>query len=307
MPSGKWPALRRPMSLGINIPNSERALYPDTPQWADMLAMSKAAADAGFEVLWFDDHFSFTSETDLRGAWDAWTLMAGIAAVVPDIHLGPMVACTAYRNPGVIAKMTEMIEDISGGRFILGLGAGWHKPEYEQFGLRFEPRVSMFEEALEIIHDLVRTGKSDLQGTYYQANNAVNLPRGPRPEGPPILIGSTGDRMLKSLVRYADAWNSGSSLDNIDELKAKMAKVDAACADAGRDPKTVVRTIGLTIAGEGYKKEASALSGSVDEIVSGLKTFEDLGIDHIMVRVDPSSPENITALAPVVAGLYGGS
>ena len=161
---GTWPALKQPLSLGINIPNSERALYTGTPQWSDLLGMAEAAAGAGFDVLWFDDHFSFTSDDDLRGAWDAWTHMAAIAALVPDVYLGPMVACTAYRNPGVIAKMTEMIQDISGGRFILGLGAGWHKPEYDQFGLRFEPRVSQFEEAIQIIHGLLRDGAVDLPG-----------------------------------------------------------------------------------------------------------------------------------------------
>ena len=170
--TGTWPTMRQPMSLGINITNSERMLFPGTPQFADLLAMSQAAAGAGFDVLWFDDHFSFTRDDDLRGAWECWTQMAAIAAVVPDIHLGPMVACTAYRNPGVIAKMTEMIQDISGGRFILGLGAGWHKPEYDQFGIRFEPRVSQFEEAMHIIHGLMRYGEVDFQGAYYQANKA---------------------------------------------------------------------------------------------------------------------------------------
>ena len=300
--TGTWPTLRQPMSLGINITNSERMLFPGTPHFADLLAMSQAAAGAGFEVLWFDDHFSFTREDDLRGAWECWTQMAAIAAVLPDIHLGPMVACTAYRNPGVIAKMTEMIQDISEGRFILGLGAGWHKPEYDQFGLRFEPRVSQFEEAIHIIHGLVRHGEVDFQGTYSQANNAVNLPRAASGSQTPILVGSTGDRMLKSLVRYADAWNGGGT---IDDIKAKMARVDAACAAVGRDPKSVVRTSGITIAGEGYDKDSpGVLTGSVEDKVEGLRALAGLGIQHVMVRVDPSTPETIAALAPVVAGLH---
>ena len=298
-----WPESHQPTSLGINIPNSERALFAGTPQYADMLAMAQAAASAGFEILWFDDHFSFTTDDDLRGAWDAWTLMAAIAAQVPDVHLGPMVACTAYRNPGVIAKMSEMIDDISGGRFVLGLGAGWHKPEYEQFGIRFEPRVSQFEEALEIIHGLLRNGKADVQGTYYQANKAVNLPRGPRPGGPPILIGSTSERMLKSLVRYADAWNTGGG--GVDDLKAKIARVDAACDAVGRDPKSLVRTVGATIAGDGYMgNDPSLLKGDSGKVVERLREFEALGFRHVMVRIDPSTPENIAAAAPMVEAFY---
>jgi alkanesulfonate monooxygenase SsuD/methylene tetrahydromethanopterin reductase-like flavin-dependent oxidoreductase (luciferase family) len=226
--------------------------------------------------------------------------MAAIAASVPDVQIGPMVACTAYRNPGVIAKMSEMIDDISGGRFILGLGAGWHKPEYDQFGIRYEPRVSQFEEALEIIHGLLRTGKADLQGEFYQANHAVNVPRGPRPEGPPILIGSTGDRMLKSLVRYADAWNAGGT---IEELKSKIAKLDAACEDAGRDPKSVIRTVGVTAAAVGSAhNDANVVSGSAEQQVGRLRELVNLGFQHIMVRVDPSTPETIAAFASVVYG-----
>lgn len=295
--TGLWPRMRQPTSLGVNIPNSERALYTGTPQYADMLAMSRAAAAAGFEVLWFDDHFSFTSDDDLRGAWDAWTLMAAIAATIPDVYLGPMVACTAYRNPGVIAKMTEMIQDVSGGRFILGLGAGWHKPEYEQFGLRFEPRVSQFEEALEIIHGLISHGEADVQGEYTQANKAVNRPRAKNGHTTPILIGSTGDRMLKSLARYADAWNTGGG--NADDLKAKMAKVDAACEAIGRDPATVIRTAGLTI--------GDVSSGGTDEAIASLREISDLGFQHVMVRVEPSTPETIAAFAPVVQGFYNGA
>ncbi len=294
--TGLWPKMRRPTSLGINIPNSERMLFTATPYYADMLAMAQAATASGFEVLWFDDHFSFTKEDDLCGAWDAWTLMAAIAASVPDVYLGPMVACTAYRNPGVIAKMTEMTQDISGGRFILGLGAGWNKPEYDQFGIRFEPRVSQFEEAIEIIHGLIRHGEADVQGKYSQATKAVNRPRAKNGHTTPILIGSTGDRMVKSLARYADAWNTGGG--SVDDLKAKMAKVDAACNEIGRDPATVVRTAGLTI--------GDVSSGGVDEAVSSLRELEALGFHHVMVRVEPSTPETIAALAPVVEGFYRG-
>ncbi len=303
--TGIWPKTRQATSLGINIPTSERALYADTPHYTDMLAMSQAAVSIGAEVLWFDDHFSFTSDTDLRGAWDAWTLMAAIAATVPDVYLGPMVACTAYRNPGVIAKMTEMIGDISGGRFILGLGAGWHKPEYDQFGIRFEPRVSQFEEAVAIIHGLVRHGEADVQGEYYQADKAANRPRAKNGHTTPILIGSTGERMVKSLARYADAWNTGGG--SVGDLKAKIARVDAACLEVGRDPASVVRTVGLTLAGDGYTGNAAdVVTGGTEEKVGRLRELESLGFQHIMVRIDPSTPDTIAAMAPVVDGFYGG-
>ncbi len=298
---GSWPALKQPLSLGINIPNSERALYTGTPQWSDLLAMSEAATGAGFEVLWFDDHFSFTMDGDLRGAWDAWTHMAAIAALIPEVYLGPMVACTAYRNPGVIAKMTEMIQDVSGGRFILGLGAGWHKPEYDQFGMPYEPRVSRFEEALAIIRGLLRDGKVDFQGSYSQANQAVNLPRASSGPTTPIMVGSSGERMLGLLAKYADAWNTGwfGSTEGVAE---RIARLDAACESAGRDPASVVRTAGLAIAWEGYTgSRPNPFRGTVDETVAFLQEFRDLGFRHLCIGLDPCTPESLRAFAPVVA------
>jgi alkanesulfonate monooxygenase SsuD/methylene tetrahydromethanopterin reductase-like flavin-dependent oxidoreductase (luciferase family) len=303
--TGLWPETRRSTSLGLMVPVSQRATFVDTPHFADMLQMSTLAAGAGFEALWFADHFSFPSDDGPRGSWDAWTLMAAIAAAVPGVHVGPMVACTAYRNPGVIAKMTEMIAEINGGRFILGLGAGWQKDEYDQFGIRFEPRVSQFEEALRIIHGLVREGAVDFQGRYYQANDAQNLPRAAEGAQVPIMIGSSSDRMLNLLARYADAWNTcwyGST----DGIPDKIAKLDAACIAAGRDPETVVRTVGIAVAGEGYTgSRANPFRGDQAGQLQFLRDLEGLGFRHICVGLDPCTPESIAAFAPVVEAFYG--
>jgi alkanesulfonate monooxygenase SsuD/methylene tetrahydromethanopterin reductase-like flavin-dependent oxidoreductase (luciferase family) len=302
----RWPATKHPTSFGTGIPVAESKPGADSPHFADQLAMARNAADAGFESLWFADHFSFPSDSGHRGSWDVYTLIAAIAASVPDVTVGPMVACTAYRNPGVIAKMTEMIQDISDGRFILGLGAGWQKDEYDQFGLPFEPRVSRFEEALTIIHGLLRDGAVDFQGTYYQANNAVNLPRAASGPDTPILIGSTGDRMLGLLAKYGDAWNTGWGGDT-EGLKAKVAKLDAALQAAGRDPGTVVRTVNLGLAADGFTGDPkSHFQGSNDEKVSFLKDIEALGFSHLNVRLDPATPETVAAFAPVIESFHGG-
>jgi alkanesulfonate monooxygenase SsuD/methylene tetrahydromethanopterin reductase-like flavin-dependent oxidoreductase (luciferase family) len=303
---GMWPTLKASSTLGINIPNSERNHFYGTPYWSDMIAMSERAAEAGFEILWFDDHFSFPDEDGgLRGQWDAFTLMAAIAARVPDVQIGPMVACTAYRNPGVIAKMTEMIDEISGGRFILGLGAGWQKDEYRQFGFQFEPRVSQFEEALKIIHGLLRDGEADFQGEFFQANQAKNLPRGPRPDGAPILIGSSGERMLRLLARYADAWNTGGG--SPEAVRKNVAKLEAACTAEGRDPATVVKTASVEFAMEGFNEDSKGvLQLDDDGKLAKLNELKDLGFDHTYLRLKPTTPETIAALAPVVKAFYDG-
>lgn len=199
-----------------------------------------------------------------------------------------------------------MIDEISGGRFILGLGAGWQKDEYEQFGLPFEPRVTRFEEALQIIHGLLREGKADVQGEYTQANQAQNLPRGPRPEGPPILIGSSGPRMLGLLARYGDAWDTGWGGDT-DALKAKVAKFEHTMVDNGRDPKTVGRSVGAGFAMDGFAGDpATVFSGTDDEKVAFLDSLAELGFDHIRISLQPLSPATIDAISPVIAAFLAG-
>ncbi len=303
---GQWPATRQSTSFGLIVPVAEPKPGADFPHFADQLALSRMGVEAGFEGLWYADHFSFPVDGEYRGSWEVWTLMAAIAASIPNATIGPMVACTAYRNPGVIAKMTEMIQDISGGRFILGLGAGWQKDEYAQFGMPFEPRVSRFEEALEIIHALVRHGKADLQGTYTQANGAVNLPRAASGSATPILIGSTGERMLGLLARYGDAWNTGWSSDR-KSLAEKVAKLDAACEVAGRDPSTVVRTINATIAADGFAGDlATVIQGDTDAKVAALRDLESLGFKQLNLRFDPLTPGAIEAFAPVIDAFHSG-
>ena len=300
-PGSHWPQLKHETTLGLMIPVSQRHVFPETPHYADILNIAEHASSSGFEVLWIADHFSFPDGNGgLRGAWDAWTLMAALAAKVQDVHIGPMVACTAYRNPGVIAKMTEMIDEISGGRFILGLGAGWQEDEYRQFGIQFEPRFSQFEEAFAIITGLLRDGEADVQGAFYQANAAKNLPRGPRPHGAPILIGSSGNKMLRLLARHADAWNTGwyGSTEGIPE---KIAALNAACEAEGRDPETVVKTIGISIAMEGYTgNRPNPLEGDADAQLAFLHELKDLGFRHMVVGLDPCTQETIAAFQPVV-------
>lgn len=302
--AGLWPATRRVTSLGIGIPANESSAGSGGPRFVDMLAAVEACASVGLEAVWIPDHFNCQSDEGPRGAWDAWTLMAGLAARVPDIHFGPMVACTGFRNPGVIVKMTEMIDEISNGRFILGLGAGWYKPDYDQFGLPMEPRVSRFEEAIHIIHGLLREGSVDFQGTYYQANEARNLPRGPRPGGPPILVGSSGDRMLGILVRYADAWDTTWGGDT-EGLKGKVAKLEAACRAEGRDPATVVRSVGVRVAGEGFSGDPEGvLPAGIDGQLAVLEELSNLGFSHIRMGLQPFSRRCIDALAGLVEAFY---
>ncbi|HEU5431194.1 MAG TPA: LLM class flavin-dependent oxidoreductase [Thermomicrobiales bacterium] len=304
----RWPASARPMGLGLMVPISEGSAFGATPRFADIVAMARLAEAVGFDALWFADHLAMQSadEPEPRGVWECWTIMAGVAAATERIQIGSLVACTGFRNPGVIAKMTEAIDEISQGRFILGLGAGWHEPEYEMFGFPFDHRVGRFDDALHIIHPLLRQGRATFDGAYDRAEGAINRPRGPRPDGAPILVGSDGPRMLRLIARYADAWNTVWHRDPA-ALPPLLAAVDAACTEVGRDPATLVRTAGGNIALPGYLGvRPHPIDGDADAIADTLAGFRDLGLRHFVCGIDPCTPASIEQFGRVVERLDGG-
>jgi alkanesulfonate monooxygenase SsuD/methylene tetrahydromethanopterin reductase-like flavin-dependent oxidoreductase (luciferase family) len=290
------------MQFGVIFPMSEESLDGRAPRFADLVAMTRTAEAVGFDVAWFPDHFVFQWPPDFAsvGAWECFTMIAGVAAQTERIGLGTMVACTGFRNAGVTAKMAEAIDEISGGRFILGLGAGWHEPEYRMFGYPFDYRASRFEDAVKIIQPLLATGAVDYEGRFAQAPQAVNRPRGPRPDGPPIIVGTSGERMLRLTARYADAWNTvwhtepGPALED-------MAKLDLACAEVGRDPQSIVRTVGGIIAMPGFEGDASRrITGEPEEIAAVLRGFQEAGFRHFIAWLDPCTPQTIEAFGKIL-------
>jgi probable F420-dependent oxidoreductase len=309
---------KRPLKIGIGLPDAVGQMGGGTPRWNDLLTMARLAEDVGFDSIWLEDHLLFRlQEGPTEGPWECWTLLSALAAVTSRVELGPLVACTSFRSPALLAKMADTVDEISGGRLILGLGAGWHEPEYQAFGFPFDHRVSRFEEALKIIHSLLRTGSVDFDGSYYQARECELVPRGPRPEGPPIWLGSTSPRMMSLMARYADGWNTyfnrhGNDPANIPALREV---VDAACIDAGRDPSTLERTCAVLVSFEGDTSPPSSanpggippLTGSPEQIATALRGFADEGISHIQVWLEPNSPAGIESFAPVLEVLDQGS
>jgi alkanesulfonate monooxygenase SsuD/methylene tetrahydromethanopterin reductase-like flavin-dependent oxidoreductase (luciferase family) len=296
-----WFASLRRMSLGLMIPIRECAMGGDTPRFEDLVIMATTARDVGFEVIWFGDHFTMGESEAMSGAWEAWTMMAAVAARVPRVQIGPLVSAASFRNPGIIAKMAEAIDEISGGRFILGLGAGWNATEYRQFGIPYDHRATRLEEALAIIRPLLRQGTATFQGRFLQADNAVNRPRGPRASGAPLLLGTNGDRLLKSVARYADAWNSDWESDPA-RMAALIARVDAACDEAGRPRDTLVRTGSARFAMDGASsRNAGMVTGSVEDMANRLAAFRDLGLRHLVCGLEPRTASTIAAFGEVIA------
>lgn len=295
------------MSLGLMLPIAEmNAIDNDSPHegfW-DIVAMARLAVEIGFDMLWLPDHFILKLERhggEARGVWDCWTTVAGVAAAVPGTPIGTMVACTGFHNPGSIAKMAEAIDDISRGNFVLGLGCGWHEDEYHMYGMPFDRRVARFEEALQIISPLVRTGRATFAGEYYQARDAVNFPRGPRwrEGGPPILFGAQKPRMMRLTARYADAWNATWS-DDPQAVAGQLQRLDDACRAVGREPSSLVRTGGSQFVLDEPRYDWSPVSGSVDEMVATMHAFADLGLRHYLATPSPCTMQTLEQFGTVI-------
>jgi alkanesulfonate monooxygenase SsuD/methylene tetrahydromethanopterin reductase-like flavin-dependent oxidoreductase (luciferase family) len=299
----------RPLKVGLFLPFAETMLDGGTPRWADLRTMAQVAEDVGFDSLWFGDHLLARLETGSFGCWEAWSLLAAVAAVTRRIALGPLVTCTSYRNPALLAKMADTVDEISGGRLILGLGAGWHAPEFQAFGYPFDHRVSRFAEALQIIHGLLREGHVDFSGQYYQARTCELRPRGPQASRLPILVGSHKPRMHDLTARYADLWNTDWVLPQ--DLAPHLAAVDAACAAVGRDPATLVHTAGVRIDPPNVQHHplgggGGQVSGTTEELAALLRTYATMGIAHVQIWLGPNTAAGIEGFAPVLAHLDQG-
>ena len=294
----------RPMKVGVILPFSEREMGGETPRWSDILAMARTAEAIGLDSIWISDHLLFRFDgVEPRGPWECWSLVSALAAATERVEIGTYVNCTSFRNPALFAKMIDTTEEISGGRLIVGLGAGWHEPEYTAFGFPFDHRVSRFEEAIEIIARLLRDGHVDFAGRYYQARDCELRPRGPRPNGPPLMIGSTRPRMLRLGARYADAWNGFAK--PVDVLPGLNAAVDDACRDVGRDPATLARTAETHVRFRDLAPDGDPgdLMGDADDLADALARYAEHGLDHLQLRIRPDTLASLEAFGPVLEGL----
>jgi alkanesulfonate monooxygenase SsuD/methylene tetrahydromethanopterin reductase-like flavin-dependent oxidoreductase (luciferase family) len=299
-----FPESTRGMSIGIMMPMAERSAFGGSPRFEDIRQMAATVEEIGLDGISFADHFVSRPDDPggVRGFWEVGSIISAIAASTQVVSLSVLVACAIYRNPFLTAKMAETLDEISDGRLILGLGAGWSKPDFDMAGLPFDRRVSRFEEALSIIHPLLREGHVDFQGTYYSADNAVNTPRGPRSSsgGVPILMGTKGPRMMRLTAQFADAWNA-VYYSNAEELIPLLSTLDEACEQVGRPPESLVRTAGGHIAMDGYLGfRPDPMRGSPEELAERIEAFRTLGIAHFVASLDPCTPKSIESFGRVV-------
>jgi probable F420-dependent oxidoreductase len=303
----------RPIRVGIQLPEVEREV-----RWPEYLAMARAAEDAGFDTIWLGDHLLYRyGDGSTRGPWEVWTMLAAIAASTSRIRLGPLVAATAFHAPPMLAKLAATVDEISGGRLILGLGAGWNETEFRAFGFPFDHRISRFEEAFTIIRTLLRDGEIDFDGRFFQARDAVLKPAPARPGGPPLMIGSVGPRMLEITMPHVDAWNvwykdSGNSPAGLEPI---LRQVDDAARAAGRDPSEIEKTSAVLvrlpggtgrIMGDSGKGDVPPVEGPPAQIAARLREYADLGRAEDQLVVDPISVGSVEAHGPVLQELDRG-
>ena len=291
------------MKIGVQLPEVERAIT-----WSEMRDIAMTIEDCGFDSIWTGDHLLYRDDRGTLGPFEAWTTLAALAEATDRVELGPLVAATSFHAPAMIAKFASTIDEISGGRLILGLGAGWNKVEYDAFGFPYDQRVSRFEEAFTIIMTLIRTGAIDHSGEFFELRE-MELKPAARPDMK-ILIGSNGPRMLRATMAHADMWNSwflgfGNEASGLGQLHEV---VDEACRDVGRDPAEIERTVAVYVQldrgtgrrpGDDERPGAAAISGSREEMAAALRAFSDERISHVQVVLDPIDAAGVAELAEV--------
>jgi probable F420-dependent oxidoreductase len=274
-----------------------------TLTWPELRDMALAAEASGLDSVFAADHLIFHNDGHVEGIHECWTLLSAVAALTSRIEIGPLVLAVPFRNPALTAKMAAELDLVSGGRLVLGLGCGWHEPEFDDFDYPFDHRVGRFEEALQVILPLLREGRASVTGRWHRADTQL-LPRSPREDGPPILIAGKGPRMLALVARHADAWNAAwyGRPEDAGELDERITRLRHACETEGRDIADLSLTAGVFVAfpalltPDREQPPENAMRGTADEVGAMLAGYRDHGVDHLIVHLWPRTAEAVTEL-----------
>ena len=289
------------MRIGLQLPEVERDV-----RWPEVVAIARAAEESGLDSIWVGDHLLYRGGGRAeRGPWDAFTQLAALAAITTRVRLGPLVAATAFHPPGLIARMAASIDEISGGRFTLGLGAGWNEPEFRAFGFPFDHTVSRFEESFEIIRRLLSGAHVGFNGEFHSVEDAVLLP--PPRRTVPIMLGSNGARMLGIALPHVEAWNTwftsyGNTVEGFANLRGD---VDGACVKAGRDPAELVHSACVLVrVGEGASERPHDVPPvALKTLASHLRLLAEAGADEAILVLDPIDERSTRQVANAIVDL----
>lgn len=295
----------RTFEIGVVLPTMQYGPERITTRWRDLRAMALRAEAIGFDTLWIADELLWRAEEGQphRGAWDGISMAGAAAAATSRIKVGTWVMSALHRNPGIIAKTAETLDEISGGRFVFGLGAGHEWPGQARFfGLPEDRIFARFDEALQIIVPLLRRGHADFEGEFHAARDLPQQPVGPRPNAIPLLIGGNGPKGQRHAALHADIWSGyAEERAHVDELGPRLAALDAICEQVGRDPATIGRGAGLSVnpvlpAGA----RPDVISGEAGQIADALRSFREIGYTQVDLMLGPGTIEAFDAMTPVL-------
>ncbi|MBA2476624.1 MAG: LLM class flavin-dependent oxidoreductase [Actinobacteria bacterium] len=281
------------MRVGVQLPEVEREV-----RWPEYVAMALAAEEVGFDSIWLGDHLLYRDERGARGPWAVWTQLAGLAAVTERVRLGPLVACTAFHPPGILARLAASVDEISRGRLVVGLGAGWNETEFRAFGIPFDRRVSRFEEAFEIVRRLLAGERVTLDGRFHHLEDAVLLP--PPARRPPLMLGANGQRLLAIALPHVEVWNTwytpcGNTVEGFARLNAGVTE---AAERGGADPARLERSACVLVQHEGGVDERAekAVPVELERLPAHLRGLAEAGADEAILVVNPITESSIRAL-----------
>jgi probable F420-dependent oxidoreductase len=296
--------LNKRIRVGVQLPEVERVV-----RWPEYASMAIAAEEAGFDSVWIGDHLLYRDDDrPERGPWDSWSLLAALASSTKRVQLGPLVSCAAFRSPGVLARMAATVDEVSRGRLVLGIGAGWNEVEFRAFGIPFDQRAARFSEEFEIVRRLLSGERVSFRGRFYDLEDAVLLPTPTRML--PLMIGSSGERVLRATLPFVDAWNVWFSLygNTPEGFSQENAKVDSIAEDVGRAREEIDRSACVLVALDASGSErsfegAAPLAGSLERIAQGLRELAEAGADEAILVVTPMNEHSIRTLGEILPAI----
>jgi alkanesulfonate monooxygenase SsuD/methylene tetrahydromethanopterin reductase-like flavin-dependent oxidoreductase (luciferase family) len=297
------------IDVGLVLPMNEWPETGEKPTWAKISGLAELAEAVGFDTVWIADELIWVIPDwpGPRGWWDCLTMAGAVAASTSTVQVGTWVMSALHRNPGVVASASETLDEISGGRFVLGLGAGHSNGGAKEFGYPTDKTISRFAEAVEIIVPLLRGETVTFQGEFHHAHGAEVRPRGPRPGRVPLMMGGHSPRTMKLAATHADTWSAFATSSSLPAAFGPLIEqLDRVCDETGRDPASIGRSIGVFVdPGDAKHAEATgfgeAITGSIDQIVDTIGQFASIGVTRVEIIPWPPTAEVVESLAPLVA------
>ena len=296
----------RSIEIGLVLPMGESFVDGATARWVEIRALAIRAEEIGFDTVWTADELLWRPpDGRTQGWWECVAMTGAVAAATSRIKVGTWILSALHRNPGITAKAVETLDEISGGRFVFGLGSGHAGRQAHAFGLPEDQVYGRFEEAVEIIVPLLRSGSANFEGTFHAARELEHRPVGPRPGQIPIMIGAKGPKMLRLAARHADIWSwYVEERSDLAEFGPRLAALEAACLEVGRDPSTIGRSAGIVVEPTSFTGSAEVLGtpvrGSAEEIADDFRSFRAGGFTHLEVLLWPPTLAALEAMTPVL-------